>query len=261
MVGLIPLFAVETLEPRACSRQLPGFTRRLEWFIAQPAGPDEATSRRMRRDGRRRAAAAVDRAARPAARVLHVHARRERVPLAARHPRALARSTATHPYVAARRRRRVPRRLRARRVDAAALFGGNSNWRGPVWFPVNYLLDRVAAEVPPLSRRRLHGRVPDRLGPDDDAAGGRGRAVAAAVAIFLRDDRRPARRCSAATSCSSSDPHWRDLHSVLRVLPRRHRRGPRREPPDRLDGAGRQAAAAERRTGTTLTSPRRPTRS
>ena len=40
--------------------------------------------------------------------------------------------------------------------------------------------DRVAAEVPPLPRRRLQGRVPHRLGPDDDPVGGRRRALAPA---------------------------------------------------------------------------------
>jgi hypothetical protein len=36
-------------------------------------------------------------------------------------------------------REELPRELRAGRVRQG-LFGGNSNWRGPVWFPVNYLL-------------------------------------------------------------------------------------------------------------------------
>ena len=52
------------------------------------------------------------------------------------------------------------------------MFGGNSNWRGPVWFPVNYLILRGAAAALPLLRRRLQGRVPDRLGPADDAVRG-----------------------------------------------------------------------------------------
>ena len=43
------------------------------------------------------------------------------------------------------------------------MFGGNSNWRGPVWMPVNALIVRGAAEPVRLLRRRLHGRVPDRL--------------------------------------------------------------------------------------------------
>ena len=48
--------------------------------------------------------------------------------------------------------------------STSGLFGGNSNWRGPIWFPLNYLLDRIAAEVPLLPGRRLQGRVSDRLG-------------------------------------------------------------------------------------------------
>jgi hypothetical protein len=36
MVGLIPLFAVETLEPELLA-ELPDFTKRLEWFLKQPA--------------------------------------------------------------------------------------------------------------------------------------------------------------------------------------------------------------------------------
>ena len=43
------------------------------------------------------------------------------------------------------------------------LFGGNSNWRGPVWFPMNYLLVERARAVPPVLRRRPDHRVPDRV--------------------------------------------------------------------------------------------------
>ncbi len=34
----------------------------------------------------------------------------------------------------------------------SGLFGGNSNWRGPVWFPVEFPAGRVAAEISPLPR-------------------------------------------------------------------------------------------------------------
>ena len=44
-----------------------------------------------------------------------------------------------------------------------AIFGGNSNWRGPVWFPVNYLADRVAPAISSLLRRRLQSGMPDRF--------------------------------------------------------------------------------------------------
>ena len=48
--------------------------------------------------------------------------------------------------------------------STTGLFGGNSNWRGPIWFPVNYLLVEALRALPPLLRRRAAGRVPDRLG-------------------------------------------------------------------------------------------------
>ena len=51
----------------------------------------------------------------------------------------------------------------SRRSPAVGMFGGNSNWRGPVWFPLNYLVDRGPGALPPLPGRRLHRGVPHRL--------------------------------------------------------------------------------------------------
>ena len=48
--------------------------------------------------------------------------------------------------------------------STTSMFGGNSNWRGPIWMPVNYLAIRQFVDLPALLRRRLQGRVPDRLG-------------------------------------------------------------------------------------------------
>ena len=70
--------------------------------------------------------------------------RRGGVPLALRAPvglEALPRKPVQRPGCA-----RRDDRLRAGRVDDA-MYGGNSNWRGPVWFPVNYLVDPRAAAV------------------------------------------------------------------------------------------------------------------
>ena len=46
----------------------------------------------------------------------------------------------------------------------SGLFGGNSNWRGPVWFPVNYLLIEALKRYHHFYGDTLQGRVPDRLG-------------------------------------------------------------------------------------------------
>ena len=60
--------------------------------------------------------------------------------------------------------------------STTGLFGGNSNWRGPVWFPVNYLLIEALRRFATLLRRRLTGRVPDRVGEPADPDRGRRRA-------------------------------------------------------------------------------------
>ena len=68
--------------------------------------------------------------------------------------------------------------------SSTGLFGGNSNWRGPIWFPINYLLIEALQKFHHYLRRQVHGGVPDRIGPDDDACRGCGGTVAAPVAHF-----------------------------------------------------------------------------
>ena len=65
--------------------------------------------------------------------------------------------------------------------------------------------------------------------------------------IFLRDDDGRAPGVTERHEMFQHDPHWQRSGPVLRVLPRRRRPRRRRQPSDRLDGPGRQAAAAERR--------------
>ena len=138
MVGLIPLFAVETLEPEVVDR-LPGFKRRMQWFIENR--PDFAAHRSRLTTARRATGAAslslVTRhrlRARPAAYLLD-----ETEFLSPYGIRALSRYHKDHPYV-------LNVDGTEHRVDyepaesSTGLFGGNSNWRGPVWFPVNYLI-------------------------------------------------------------------------------------------------------------------------
>ena len=96
------------------------------------------------------------------------------------------------------------------------MFGGNSNWRGPVWMPVNALIVRGAGEPVRLLRRRLHGRMPDRLGAADDAVRGGAGDRAPADEHFPARRRRPAAglrrdgassrtiRTGATSSCSTS---------------------------------------------------------
>jgi hypothetical protein len=134
MVGLIPLFAVETLEADVLSK-LPDFKRRLEWFLDNR--PDLTTgSIRTPGDGDRRLLSVVgrDRLRRVLKYMLD-----ENEFLSPYGIRALSRYHRDHPYT-------LNVKGADYRVDYepaesnTGLFGGNSNWRGPIWFPVNFLL-------------------------------------------------------------------------------------------------------------------------
>ena len=73
------------------------------------------------------------------------------------------------------------------------MFGGNSNWRGPIWMPVNALIVRGPPEPLRLLRRRPQGRVPHRLRePDDPLRGREGDLAAALEHLPARRERPPA---------------------------------------------------------------------
>ena len=90
------------------------------------------------------------------------------------------------------------------------LFGGNSNWRGPVWLPVNYLLDRGAGAIPSLLWRHAAGGMSDRLGPIHESPGSGPRSGRSAGSDFSPDER-GRRVCHGSDARFAVDPHWRNL--------------------------------------------------
>jgi hypothetical protein len=208
MVGVIPLFAVEVIESHKLE-SLPGFKKRMEWFL------------RNRKDLARHISyleASKDRE--HAHRLLAVPSR-ERLVKVLQH--LLDESEFLSPY-GVRGLSRVHRERpylflvdgREWRVDYVpgdstnGSFGGNSNWRGPIWFPLNYLLVE--------SLQRYHHFYGDELRVECPTGSGRMMTlgqVAAELArrlssIFLRDSggRRP---CHGADPRWAADPRWRDL--------------------------------------------------
>ena len=144
LVGLIPLLAVETLEPQTLE-QLPGFKRRTEWFIQNRHDlTKNIACMQTKGVGARRLLAICYKP--PGASEQQNKLRRvlqtmldETEFLGSHGIRSVSKVHAEHPYI-------FQADGQEYRVDyepaesSTGLFGGNSNWRGPVWLQINYLI-------------------------------------------------------------------------------------------------------------------------
>ena len=212
MVGLLPLSRHDDArrgDPAPAARSSP---TRLRWFLAsKPEYGDVVGATTHARDGRRSGgccrivaagAAAPDPGARCSTRTEF---------LSPYGLRSLSRGHRDAPVHGRAGRRRRTASTTSRASRRRGLFGGNSNWRGPVWFPVNYLViealrryadffgDDLLVEFPTGSGRKRHPRR------------GRRRPVPAAGRAVPDDARRPAARVRRRASCFQRDPAWHDL--------------------------------------------------
>jgi hypothetical protein len=90
------------------------------------------------------------------------------------------------------------------------LFGGNSNWRGPIWFPVNYLLIEALQKYHHYYGEDFKVECPTHSGTQSDLWQVAGELSRRLIRIFLRgeDGRRPV---DGGAEVFRSDPHWKDL--------------------------------------------------
>ena len=206
MVGLLPLTVVTTLG-MATLRRLPDFAARFRWFLAnKPAYRDAVGATHVRDGAEGRLLAVVD--AERLVRILSVMLDEQEF-LSPYGLRALSRRHVGQPFELDLAGARYA-------VDyepgesTTGLFGGNSNWRGPIWFPVNYLViealgryarffgDDILIEHPAGSGRKVTLTV-----LADDLA----RRL---VSIFL-DDTRGRRPVFGDTGLFQTHPDWHDL--------------------------------------------------
>ncbi|MUG99299.1 glucosidase [Scytonema sp. UIC 10036] len=136
MVGLIPLFAVAVLQLETL-HQFPGFKRRMEWFIRnRPDLKQNVACMETPGVGARRLLAIAYRS--KLQRILQ-RMFDENEFFGTYGIRALSKYHLEHPYTL--RQGEHDYCVRYEPAESTtSLFGGNSNWRGPIWFPVNYLI-------------------------------------------------------------------------------------------------------------------------
>ncbi len=136
LVGLIPMFAVEVLTPEMIAK-LPDFTRRLEWVLKNRPDLARLISRwheAGRGESRMLALVRIHRLKRTLKRMLD-----ESEFLSDYGIRSASKHHLEHPFVM--HLNGMENRVQYLPGESdSGMFGGNSNWRGPVWFPVNYLI-------------------------------------------------------------------------------------------------------------------------
>ncbi len=214
MVGIIPLFAVEILEQHVIDR-LPGFKKRMDWFLkhrqdlarhisyCQSDGHD-GTDSDDPHDHRLLAIPSRERLERVLRYLLD-----ENEFLSPYGIRALSRVHKDHPYV-------FNAGGQDHRVDyvpgesTTGLFGGNSNWRGPIWFPVNYLLIEALERYHHFYGNDLKVECPTGSGHWLNLQQVACELAHRLASLFLPDEhgRRP---CHGDDRRYADDPHWREL--------------------------------------------------
>jgi len=205
MVGLIPLFAAETFEPQDYGK-LTGFCSRMRWFLDH--NPDVRDHVDMSRTTEYGPRLLLTIANRKKLERIYRYVLDENEFLSPHGVRALSKFHAANPFML-----RMGGQTHSVDYEPAEsqsdLFGGNSNWRGPVWFPLNFLLIE--------SLQRIHYYYGDEFKVECPVGSGKQLTLWEASAeishrlshIFLRrDGRRPVYGNSATFQ---DDPHWRDL--------------------------------------------------
>ncbi|MEH2293610.1 MGH1-like glycoside hydrolase domain-containing protein [Nostoc sp.] len=206
IVGLIPLFAIESIEADTL-KMLPGFKKRLEWFIQnRPDLRQNVACMETKGVGARRLLAIVSRDKLKSILQKMLDESEFFGPYGIR---ALSRFHAENPYI-------FDVNGSQFRVDyepaesSSGLFGGNSNWRGPVWFPVNFILIE--------SLQKFHYYLGDDFKVECPTGSGQMMTlweVASELSqrltrIFLQNSsgQRPV---YGGIQKFQNDPHWRDL--------------------------------------------------
>jgi Mannosylglycerate hydrolase MGH1-like glycoside hydrolase domain len=202
LVGLVPLYAVERLEDKWI-HPFAEFRRNFEWVVANHPDLTQNVCYPVQRDGQRvHVLAIVD------------EAQMKRLLERALDPgeflsdyglRSLSRCHAEHPF----RRGALEVRYEPAEADTK-IKGGNSNWRGPIWFPTSFLMIESIRKLGTAYGRGLKVRAGGEDGRDLALWEVAQELADRLIRIFTRDasGRRPV---YGDVRKFQEDPHWRDL--------------------------------------------------
>jgi hypothetical protein len=206
MVGLIPLFAVEAYEPEDLER-MPGFRRRMQWFLDHH--PDVHDHVDMSQKTERGPRLLLSIANRPKLERIYRYMFDENEFLSQNGIRALSKYHMNHPFEVHDGDGVTHSVDYAPAESTTDLFGGNSNWRGPIWFPVNFLLIESLQRVHYYYGSEFKVEFPTGSGLKKTLWQASSELSKRLSRIFLRrDGRRPV---YGDTAIFQNDPHWRDL--------------------------------------------------
>ena len=214
LVGIVPLFAVEVLDQEAI-KALPGFQKRMRWFLEQRQDLARHVSYMERCTPADRSCSELRLLAIPSReRLLRVlrYVLDESEFLSPYGVRSLSKHYEAHPYFAD---------LSAAAGDEATLryepgdsttgmFGGNSNWRGPIWFPLNYLLIEALEKYHHFYGESVRVECPTGSGHFMNLQQVALELSARLTRLFL-PDAHGHRPCYGGDPRFAHDPHWRDL--------------------------------------------------
>jgi hypothetical protein len=209
LVGVIPLIAVEVLEDSKFAH-LAGFKKRMNWFLnnRQDLARNIACMKpKMGEEGGVRRLLAIPSRERLERLLRYVLDETEF--LSPHGLRSVSRIHRERPY-------EINVNGETYRVDYVpaegntGLFGGNSNWRGPVWFPINYLVLEALERYHHFYGPDLKVECPVGSGRMLDLQEVAHELAARLGSLFLPDDegRRP---CHGTDLRFANDPHWKDL--------------------------------------------------
>jgi hypothetical protein len=209
LVGVIPLIACEVLNQTAID-QLPGFNKRMQWFLQHRADLARHITFMKPSDEQGEGC-----------RILLAVPSRQRLERVLRYVldeseflsphgiRSVSQYHREHPFVTSLNGQQLSVNYEPGESESY-LFGGNSNWRGPIWFPINFLLVEAL--------ERYHYFYGDAFQIECPVGSGRkmnlaevSRELERRLTQLFVPDKGGRRPCHGEDARYASDPHFKDL--------------------------------------------------